>query len=312
MHDVAVTAWGIKGAYDYVRPISALRGMAARGQSSDPQAASYDPGGIPLVPGYVELILAGDPLAGQDDEHVGKIKLYTYRGPYYIPDPATTFAGAGWVRAEEVWTYQRPTFITPPFAGFISGHSTFSRAAAEVMTLLTGDEFFPGGVGEFEAPAHEFLVFEDGPSVDVTLQWATYRDASDQTSLSRIWGGIHPPQDDIPGRWIGIEVGHDAFALAETYFNGQFQEPPPAVLARAYPNPVTGANAVCTIELDRPGQDLTVRVFNVQGRLEREERHAVGAQRFLGLSMASLESGLYFVQIEGAGWKKSSRVAVVR
>jgi hypothetical protein len=216
------------------------------------------------------------------------------------------------VRAEEFWTYQRPTFITPPFAGFISGHSTYSRAAAEVMTLLTGDEYFPGGMGEFEAPAHEFLVFEDGPSVDVTLQWATYRDASDQTSLSRIWGGIHPPQDDIPGRWIGMEVGHDAFALAESYFNGQFREPQPAVLARAYPNPVTGANPVCTIELDRPGQDLTVRVFSVQGRLEREERRALGAQRFLGLSMASLESGLYFVQIEGADWKKSSRVAVVR
>ena len=52
------------------------------------------------------------------------------------------------------------------------------------------------------------------------LQWATYRDASDQTSLSRIWGGIHPPADDIPGRLIGIEVGTDAFALAETYFVG--------------------------------------------------------------------------------------------
>ena len=35
-------------------------------------------------------------------------------------------------------------FVTPPFAGYISGHSTFSRAAAEVLTLLTGDPFFPG------------------------------------------------------------------------------------------------------------------------------------------------------------------------
>ena len=103
--------------------------------------------------------------------------------------------------------YQRPTFVTPPFAGYVSGHSTYSRAAAEVLTLLTGDEYFPGGVGEFKAPMNEFLVFEEGPSVDVTLQWATYRDASDQTSLSRIWGGIHPPADDIPGRKMGIEIG---------------------------------------------------------------------------------------------------------
>jgi len=50
----------------------------------------------------------------------------------------------------------------------------------------------------------------------------------------------------------------------------------------------------------------------VQGRLEREERRSVGAERFLGVSMASLESGLYFVLIEGSGWRKSSRVAVVR
>jgi len=312
VHDAAVSAWGIKGTYDYVRPISALRGMAARGQSSDPQQMNYDPGGILLIPGKIELVLPGDPLAGASNENVGKIKLYSYLGPYAIPDPAVDYAGVGWILAEEWWTYQRPTFITPPFPGYVSGHSTFSRAAAEVMTLLTGDEFFPGGMGTFYCPAHEFLVFEDGPSVDLTLQWATYRDASDQTSLSRIWGGIHPPADDIPGRWIGIEVGMDAFALAEQYFNGQFQEPAPAILARAYPNPVTGVHPVCTIELDRPGQDVTVKVFNVQGRLEREERHSLGAQRFFGVNMASLESGLYFVQIVGQGWTKSSRVAVVR
>ncbi len=57
----------------------------------------------------------------------------------------------------------------------------------------------------------------------MTLQWATYRDASDQTSLSRIWGGIHPPADDIPGRVIGEKIGIAAFHLAERYFSGQLQ-----------------------------------------------------------------------------------------
>ena len=37
------------------------------------------------------------------------------------------------------------------------------------------------------------------------LQWATYKDAADQCSLSRIWGGIHPYIDDIPGRKIGTK-----------------------------------------------------------------------------------------------------------
>ena len=66
-------------------------------------------------------------------------------------------------------------------------------------------------------------MFEDGPSVDLTLQWATYRDAADQCSLSRIWGGIHPPADDIPGRLIGERVGIAAFHLAERYFFGQVE-----------------------------------------------------------------------------------------
>ncbi len=68
---------------------------------------------------------------------------------------------------------------------------------------------------------NQFLVFEKGPSVDVVLQWATYRDASDQCSLSRIWGGVHPPADDYPGRQIGIKVGNAAFDLAERYFSGR-------------------------------------------------------------------------------------------
>jgi len=110
--------------------------------------------------------------------------------------------------------------VTPPFAGYVSGHSTYSRAAAEVLTAMTGSEFFPGGMSGFEVEANNFLVFEEGPSVPMTLQWATYRDASDQCSLSRIWGGIHPPADDLPGRLAGAQIGEDAFARALSHFNG--------------------------------------------------------------------------------------------
>ena len=131
---------------------------------------------------------------------------------------ALDVAGVGWILAENWWPYQRPTFVTPPFAGYVSGHSTFSRAAAQVLAALTGDPFFPGGMSEFSIPANRFLVFERGPSVDMTLQWATYRDAADRCSLSRIWGGIHPPADDIPGRLIGATIGRDAVRLALSHF----------------------------------------------------------------------------------------------
>ncbi|MGK0388662.1 MAG: hypothetical protein ACI94Y_001394 [Maribacter sp.] len=218
MHDSAVTAWGIKGWYDYLRPISAVRYMGGLGQSSDSSLPSYHVGGIPLIPNYIELVEVGDPLAGTNDENVGKIKVYAWKGPNFIQNPATDVAGVDWILSDNWWPYQRPSFVTPPFAGYISGHSTFSSAAAEVMETITGDAFFPGGMGEFNAPQNEFLVFEDGPSVDIVLQWATYKDASDQTSLSRIWGGIHPPADDIPGRLIGEDIGEDAINYAESFF----------------------------------------------------------------------------------------------
>ena len=218
MHDAAVTAWGIKGWYDYIRPISAIRAMAALGQSSDPNQPRYHVGGLPLIDGLIELVQPGDALAGEANENVYKLKARAWRGPDYVPDPTNSVAGVGWILVENWWPYQRPSFVTPPFAGYVSGHSTYSRAAAEVLTLFTGDAYFPGGLGEFEAPKNDFLVFEDGPSVDVTLQWATYRDASDQCSLSRIWGGIHPPADDMPGRLMGRQVGIDAFKLARQYF----------------------------------------------------------------------------------------------
>ena len=221
MHDAAIAAWGVKGWYDYIRPISSLRAMADRGQGSDPDGDSYHADGIPLSEGFVELVEAGDSLAGEEDEHVGKIKFYAWRGPDFVEDEETDAAGVDWILAENWWPYQRPTFVTPPFAGYVSGHSTYSRAAAEVLTALTGDAYFPGGMSGFEIAANEFLVFEDGPSVDMTLQWATYRDASDQCSLSRIWGGIHPPIDDIPGRLMGIEIGGDAFELAAARFRGE-------------------------------------------------------------------------------------------
>jgi hypothetical protein len=219
MHDAAISAWSHKGWYDYVRPVSAIRYMADQGQSSDSTLSNYSKKGIPLIPGFIEVVSPGDSLAGANNEHVGKIKLYTWRGPGYIANPLTDMSGVGWILAENWWPYQRPTFVTPPFAGYISGHSTFSRTAAEIMTAITGSPYFPGGMSNFVAHQNEFLKFEEGPSEDIILQWATYRDASDQCSLSRIWGGIHPPMDDINGRKIGIELGAEAFSLTNTLFN---------------------------------------------------------------------------------------------
>lgn len=314
MHDAAIAAWGIKGWYDYIRPISAIRYMAAKGQSSDSLQANYHVAGIPLVEGFIELVEEGDTLAGAENEHVGKIKLYTWRGPDYIENPESDLAGVGWILAENWWPYQRPTFITPPFAGFVSGHSTYSRAAAEVLTLLTGDEFFPGGLGEFRAPKNEFLVFEEGPSVDITLQWATYRDASDQTSLSRIWGGIHPPADDIPGRIIGEKVGLAAFELARNYFQGLVTSLDEVNLETsilvASPNPVQIGETL-RIQTKFAVDIQKIEVYDALGkRILLAPQEYPSLNEYLELDTKHLQKGLYILQIKGKTWQRSLKFQV--
>ncbi len=222
LHDAAVAAWGAKAVYDYARPISMIRHMAGLGQSSLPEGASYHPDGLPLVDGLVELITDESSAPGQRHEHLklfeGQIAIYAWAGN--PTRPKFEYSGAAWQLGVEWVPYQRETFVSPPFAGYVSGHSTFSRAAAEVLTRLTGSSFFPGGMGTFRAPAGEFLEFELGPTEDIELEWATYQDAADEAGLSRLYGGIHVRADDFGGRIMGERIGNDAFDLAVAYFDG--------------------------------------------------------------------------------------------
>ena len=159
------------------------------------------------------------------------------------------------------------------------------------MSALTGDAFFPGGMGEFACPKNEFLVFEDGPSEDITLQWATYRDASDQCSLSRIWGGIHPPVDDIPGRLIGEKIGVDAFNFAVPFFSKT-----PEILifdkAKVFPNPTN-----CGIIIQYPQEgSLPVQVFQSDGKLLLETELNFGNNQAY-LDLESLQTGIFIVVV---------------
>jgi hypothetical protein len=218
LHDAAISAWSIKAYYDYVRPISAIRWMSDNGQSSDSLKPRYHEQGLPLIPGKIELVRENDPLVGENKENINKLKIYSWRGPDYVDDVETDVAGSGWILAENWWPYQRYSFATPPFAGYVSGHSTFSVAAAEVMTAITGSPYFPGGLREQHFNKNDFLEFEKGPSDDITLQWATYREAADETCLSRIWGGIHPPIDDIEGRKVGERVAKQSILFLQDLF----------------------------------------------------------------------------------------------
>ena len=159
--------------------------------------------------------------SGERHEHLapyrGQIAVRSWRGE--PGDRDREVSGVAWIRAVEWMPYQRRSFVSPAFPGYVSGHSTFSRAGAEVLTALTGSPYFPDGLGE-QVIEPDYLVFEGGPVAGFTLTWASYYDAADQGGQSRLWGGIHVAPDDFVGRRIGSEVGLAAVAHVRAFFDG--------------------------------------------------------------------------------------------
>jgi hypothetical protein len=251
-HDSAVAAWGTKRQYDYVRPITMIRNMGQLGQATDLNGPSYHPDGLPLQADLVEIISADSIADGgkhrnayinanlkangffvadlnfTEAEMVNKIAVHTWN--HEPDDPTSEASGTDWILAENWVPFQQDNFVTPAFAAYVSGHSAFSRAAAEVLALFTGSEYFPGGLGEKTFDMDQFLDFELGPSDDVTLQWATYFDAADEAGISRLYGGIHIPDDDFAGRFMGSAIGIGAYERAAQFFAGIAVPEPSACL----------------------------------------------------------------------------------
>lgn len=265
MHDAACCAWTLKWQYDSARPITMIRYLAGKGQSSDPALPSYHVDGLPLIPGQIELITAASAAPGQRHQFlsrfIGQIAVKAWLGN---PPSATQTSGVGWVLGEDWVPYQRETFVTPAFPAYTSGHSTFSRAGAEVLTRFTGSEFFPGGLATYNFAAGRGLGFEAGPAADVQLQWATYYDAADQAGLSRLYGGIHIAADDFVGRRLGSKVGLNAFDRFLTLYGSSSLAAMPAagtstvaapaiVSAPAAVTTFAGRTAQFAVEVGGPG-----------------------------------------------------------
>ena len=205
-----------------------IRDMGGLGQSSDPHKASYNKEGLPLVPGLIELITKDSSRPGQRHaalrKYVGQVAIKAWQGN--PADPKTEDGGVGGEPRAVSWVpYQKPTFVTPAFPGYISGTAPSAVPAHEVLAAITGSAFFPGGLGEWTFEPGK-LTFEKGPAVPVTLQWATYFDASDQAGRSRLYGGIHIPGTTSRvaswartparrrGRWRAV-LRRDRHALSE-------------------------------------------------------------------------------------------------
>ncbi len=139
----------------------------------------------------------------------------------YTGHPVTAWAGPGQgtqVIDGGTWRpYQAPTVVTPPFPGYLSGHSIFSAAGAQILRLYTNSDVFgfavtfPAGGGRVEPG----LV----PHAPLTLSWGTFSDAADEAGISRRFGGIHFRQEDVVSRKIGRLVADQAWAKAISYFH---------------------------------------------------------------------------------------------
>jgi PAP2 superfamily len=107
---------------------------------------------------------------------------------------------------------------TPPFPEYVSGHSTFSAASAEILKSFTGADDFGAQVTIPQGSS----AIEPGlvPRGDVTLSWRTFSEAADEAGLSRRYGGIHFEAGDLEGRVMGRRVGALVWLRARAYVEG--------------------------------------------------------------------------------------------
>ncbi len=116
--------------------------------------------------------------------------------------------------------YQAARVVTPPFAEYVSGHSTFSASAATVLKYFTGSDVFGFGVTILAGSSR----VEPGtvPAANLQLSWATFTDASDEAGISRRYGGIHFIDGDLEGRRVGKLIGAAALKKAGKLFGESF------------------------------------------------------------------------------------------
>jgi membrane-associated phospholipid phosphatase len=107
--------------------------------------------------------------------------------------PPSPLGGEGGVRGngDPDWL---PLILTPPFPSYVSGHSTFSAAAATVLADFFGrDEI-------------AFATDSDGLP-GVKRSFTKFSAAADEAGRSRIYGGIHWEFDNREGLALGRAIG---------------------------------------------------------------------------------------------------------
>jgi hypothetical protein len=194
--DASIAVWDAKYAYDYVRPITAIRALG------DTAISVWRPRSLPLVLAY------STPAVKADAEEAVAVP-----------------PGLGEMRAAD-W---EPYLPTPPFPSYVSGHSAFTAAWARVMELVTGKPDF-----NFHVTVRRLYVEQRELAQPVALSYPTFEAAAEASGISRIWGGVHWPADNEHGLELGRKVGENAWRRAEQFLLGA-ASPATAVFATLRP-----------------------------------------------------------------------------
>ena len=139
----------------------------------------------------------------------------------------------------EKWhPYSPSTFVTPPFPGYVSGHSCVSGGCAEMLKLFTGSDrcglVEPRHAGEITEqgfscekmqqldgrPLAE-LLGDAHASCDITLQLPTFTEVAEIAGISRVLGGYHIQADNVAGLKLGREVANHIWPKIQGYINGE-------------------------------------------------------------------------------------------
>ena len=117
----------------------------------------------------------------------------------------------------ESWNpYQLPgSDPSPPFPEYVSGHSSFSTAAAGVLRTYFGSDQLdlaitvPAGGSRFEPGVT--------PLWPTTLSWPTLTLAAEDAGASRLYGGIHFDDGNQDGLILGTAVSELVLSQAQNY-----------------------------------------------------------------------------------------------
>jgi hypothetical protein len=114
--------------------------------------------------------------------------------------------------------YQAATLVTPAFPEYFSGHSIFSRTAADILAAYTGSDILDAAVTVTAGSSR----VEPGavPATDVILTWPAYKDAADEAGMSRRYGGIHFTHGDIEARLVAPAIAAQVWSKAQSYIDG--------------------------------------------------------------------------------------------